>query len=640
MLRAAGAVAAVARSDAASSRRSQAGGRSVAGSMLPPPARRCNARASSSAAAVAEALSVRAADRWSTATWHPSTATSRPSFRATSVTAICDRRSCTSQNPAADGAESPRRSAHTPCRARRCCQRSSSPCARQTTTSSPSASAGGSIGNGLRSTGGGAPRSRRRCARRRGGTARSHLATRTRARRPAGSATAIPTRSTAPDPSIAASARASHSVTAVAELTATTARRGAALPAQFTPSRCPYDPDKQIPQDDAQAPGGTSRHGFHRPVDRAVHGSAACERLCRRPGAGRRRGHDRRRRLRQGAGGRAFEEAFAAYCGVRECVGVASGLDALRLALIALGLERGDEVIVPANTFIATVEAVSQAGASPGPGRRRASATTTSIPTRSRPRSDRVRACVVPVHLYGQMADMRRIARRSPTRHGLPLIEDACQAHGAVRDGLRAGSAGTPRRFSFYPGKNLGAMGDAGALVDRRRRARRARPRAARARRSARSTEHGVEGYTARLDTIQAIVLLPQAAAARRLERRSGGRSPARTPTRSRASATCARRRCRRAASRSGTSTSSGRPAPDGAARRTSPARGIGTGRHYPEPPHLSERLRCARATRAGVPGRRALSRARCSRSRSSRASPRRGRAVVDAVKEYFAHGV
>ena len=87
----------------------------------------------------------------------------------------------------------------------------------------------------------------------------------------------------------------------------------------------------------------------------------------------------------------------------------------------------------------------------------------------------------MPVHLYGQMADMEALAR-SPTRHGLALIEDACQAHGATRDGLRAGAAGTAAAFSFYPGKNLGAFGDAGALVTNDERAREARTRAARAR--------------------------------------------------------------------------------------------------------------------------------------------------------------
>ncbi len=200
-----------------------------------------------------------------------------------------------------------------------------------------------------------------------------------------------------------------------------------------------------------------------------------------------------------------FEQAFAAYCGTEACVGTASGLDALRLALIALDIGPGDEVIVPAQTFIATFEAVSQTGATPvvadvseadwnlDPA---AAAAAVSLRTR----------CLLPVHLFGQMADVRRLGALA-ARHGLRTVEDACQAHGAARDGLRPGAAADAAAFSFYPTKNLGALGDAGALVT-------ADPALATAARSLR--QHGEResrvseriGYTARLDTLQAAVLL------------------------------------------------------------------------------------------------------------------------------------
>jgi dTDP-4-amino-4,6-dideoxygalactose transaminase len=200
-----------------------------------------------------------------------------------------------------------------------------------------------------------------------------------------------------------------------------------------------------------------------------------------------------------------FEEAFAAYCGVDHCVGVASGLDALRLALIALGLEDGAEVLVPANTFIATFEAVTQAGGIPRPvdiseddGNIDPALAEAAVSNRTK--------VILPVHLYGQMADMRALSRLAED-YGLQLLEDACQAHGAMRDGLRAGAEGFAGCFSFYPGKNLGAMGDAGALVTRDGELAE-RIRALREHGQRRKYEHDFEGYTARLDSIQALVLL------------------------------------------------------------------------------------------------------------------------------------
>lgn len=200
-----------------------------------------------------------------------------------------------------------------------------------------------------------------------------------------------------------------------------------------------------------------------------------------------------------------FESAFASFCGTSECVGVASGLDALRLGLLAAGLEPGDEVIVPAMTFAATPEAVVQAGGVPvlvdvgetdynlDPGAVEAAAT---------PRT----RFVLPVHLYGQMADMAALEVIA-AKHGLEIIEDACQAHGAIRDGRRAGATGHAGAFSFYPAKNLGAMGDAGALVTDDG-ALAETVRTLREHGQRRKYEHELPGYTARLDTIQAIVLL------------------------------------------------------------------------------------------------------------------------------------
>jgi dTDP-4-amino-4,6-dideoxygalactose transaminase len=199
-----------------------------------------------------------------------------------------------------------------------------------------------------------------------------------------------------------------------------------------------------------------------------------------------------------------FEGDFAAWCGRPHCVGTASGLDALRLALVAAGLEPGDDVILPAMTFVATAEAVSQAGGrvvladvSEGDWNINPLAAEAVATERAR--------FLLPVHLYGQMADVRALADVS-SRLGLTIVEDACQAHGAARDGIRAGSGGVAAAFSFYPAKNLGAMGDAGALVtadaglaDE--------VRALREHGQRRKYEHDVEGWTARLDTIQAIVL-------------------------------------------------------------------------------------------------------------------------------------
>lgn len=200
-----------------------------------------------------------------------------------------------------------------------------------------------------------------------------------------------------------------------------------------------------------------------------------------------------------------FERAFADYCGAAESVGVACGLDALRFALIGAGIEPGDEVIVPANTFVDMMEAVVQAGATP----RLADVSERDYnidPAHAAALVSRRTRAIVAVHLYGQMADMDALSRIA-RRHDLALIEDAAQAHGADRAGRRAGAASQAAAFSFYPTKNLGAMGDAGAVVTSSpslaATARMLRDHGQRAKH-----QHVVRGWTSRLDTFQAVVLL------------------------------------------------------------------------------------------------------------------------------------
>ncbi len=200
----------------------------------------------------------------------------------------------------------------------------------------------------------------------------------------------------------------------------------------------------------------------------------------------------------------AFEEAFAAYCGAAHCVGMSNGLDGLRLALLGSGLERGSEAIVPANTFIATVEAVSQAGLVPVLVDASESDYNLDIELAEAALTDRT-SVLVPVHLYGQLADMRALGELA-RRRDLPIVEDACQAHGASRAGLRSGDVSAAAAFSFYPGKNLGAMGDAGAVVTEDADLA-GRLRALREHGQREKYRHVLEGYTARLDTLQALVL-------------------------------------------------------------------------------------------------------------------------------------
>ena len=159
----------------------------------------------------------------------------------------------------------------------------------------------------------------------------------------------------------------------------------------------------------------------------------------------------------------AFEQAFADYCGARFCIGVGNGLDALRLILLAAGVGEGDEVLVPANTFIASALAVSYVGAKPvfvDPDPETALIT----PDEAAKHITSKTKGIMVVHLYGRVAEMEGFEILARSRN-LALIEDAAQAHGAEKNGKKAGTFGLASGFSFYPGKNLGALGDAGAVI-------------------------------------------------------------------------------------------------------------------------------------------------------------------------------
>ena len=159
----------------------------------------------------------------------------------------------------------------------------------------------------------------------------------------------------------------------------------------------------------------------------------------------------------------AFEQAFGAYCGVTHCVGVSSGTAALELLLDAYGVGPGDEVITPAHTFFATAEAVSLVGATPVFVDVRNTTALMDSSLLQRAITPRTKA-IIPVHLYGQPADMEPILAIA-RKHELVVIEDSCQAHGASYRGERTGSLAHAAAFSFYPGKNLGACGEAGAVT-------------------------------------------------------------------------------------------------------------------------------------------------------------------------------
>lgn len=199
-----------------------------------------------------------------------------------------------------------------------------------------------------------------------------------------------------------------------------------------------------------------------------------------------------------------FEKEFAAYCGAGQAVGVGNGTDALWFALLALGVGPGDEVITVPSTFMATAEAISYCGARPvfvdieettynmDPGLLEAAITA------------RTKA-IIPVHLFGQCADMDPILEIA-ARHRVPVIEDACQAHGATYKGKKAGTMGVAGGFSFYPGKNLGALGEAGAVVTNNAELA-GKIQVLRDHGQARKYYHSHVGWNGRMDGIQGAVL-------------------------------------------------------------------------------------------------------------------------------------
>ena len=158
-----------------------------------------------------------------------------------------------------------------------------------------------------------------------------------------------------------------------------------------------------------------------------------------------------------------FEKSFSEYCNTKYCVGVGNGLDALRLILLAYDIGPGDEVIVPSNTFIATILAISYVGAIPVFVEPDINTLLIDPALIEEKITEKTKAIMV-VHLYGRMADMESITSIA-RKHGLKIFEDCAQAHGASTCGVKAGAWGDANGFSFYPGKNLGALGDAGAVV-------------------------------------------------------------------------------------------------------------------------------------------------------------------------------
>lgn len=332
-----------------------------------------------------------------------------------------------------------------------------------------------------------------------------------------------------------------------------------------------------------------------------------------------------------GAPVREFELQFADFAGTSTCVGVASGLDALRLGLIAAGLEPGDEVAVPAATFAATFEAVTQAGGVPLVVDVRSDDYGLDLDALASQLTPRTRF-VMPVHLYGQMMDVRGLMDLASRDH-LRVIADSCQAHGARRDGTTAGQRVDAAGFSFYPGKNLGAFGDAGALVtDDDRLA--SKVRALREHGQTAKYQHAYQGWTSRLDTIQAIVLLHKL---RYLESWNEER---------RASALCY---LDALAGVGDLSLPAVAPGSDHAwhlfvVRTRDPEalalflaeRGIGTGRHYPEPPHLSPAFAHLQLREGSMPVAEALSRECLSLPMFPGLTETELDGVVDGIRAYF----
>lgn len=329
-----------------------------------------------------------------------------------------------------------------------------------------------------------------------------------------------------------------------------------------------------------------------------------------------------------------FERAFCAYCGTTHCVGVASGLDALRLGLLAADLEPGAEVIVPASTFVATLEAVTQAGLVPVPVDVSEVDYGLDVAAARAAVGARTHA-IVPVHLYGQMADMRSLLDLAADC-GVAIVEDAAQAHGASRDGLRAGAAGLVAAFSFYPAKNLGAMGDAGAIVTNDESIAQ-HARALREHGQTRKYVHDMQGYTARLDTFQAVVLLEKL---RYLDDWNAHRS--------RVAAWYAEGLQDVGDLRLPLVAENSIPAWHLYVVRTAEPqrlgeflaeRGIGTGRHYPSPVHLTGAYEQLGYREGSFPVSEALSRECLSLPLFPGLDEIRVQSVIDTVREYFSRG-
>jgi len=199
-----------------------------------------------------------------------------------------------------------------------------------------------------------------------------------------------------------------------------------------------------------------------------------------------------------------FENEFAAFCGSRHAIAVGNGTDALWLALLACGIGPGDEVITVPNTFMATAEAITYSGASPVFVDVDEQTYTMDPDLLEKARTSRTKA-VIPVHLFGQVADMDPILSFG-RKHGLFVIEDAAQAHGAEYKGRKAGSPGNAGCFSFYPGKNLGAFGEAGAVVTNDDKLQE-KIRILRDHGQVRKYYHSMVGWNGRMDAIQAAIL-------------------------------------------------------------------------------------------------------------------------------------
>ncbi len=329
-----------------------------------------------------------------------------------------------------------------------------------------------------------------------------------------------------------------------------------------------------------------------------------------------------------------FESEFAAYCGTTFCIGLASGLDALRLALLGLGLEPGAEVMVPAMTFVATFEAVEQAGLVPVPIDVRpddCGIDPAAVDAAVGPRT----AALLPVHLYGQIASMSALLERARS-DSIAVLEDACQAHGAVRDGVRAGSFAQAGAFSFYPAKNLGAWGDAGALVTDDGELARV-VRALREHGQTRKYHSEFSGYTARLDAMQAVVLSEKlrllddcnerrrAAAAAYCDKLAGV-GDLTLPTEVEGSHHVWHLFTVRTAE------------PVALGDHLS-SRGISTGRHYPEPPHLSPAFAHLGYREGSFPVAEAIARETLSLPIYPGISDEQVELVASGVKSYFDRG-